>query len=127
MRKALLCVAVMILGSGPFPVHAASYAFRNDLSACVGVEPGGTRTQGNLVLAQTMVRLHKPIGECGCLSALAAYAASVDRGGARQILQEGLVGLSGGGPKTFVLATEPALAASASGGITIRLGCAGPL
>ena len=127
MRKAVLCVAVMILGSGAFPIHAAQYAFQNHLSACVSVEPGGTRTQGNLVLAQTMVRLHKPIGECGCLSALASYAASVDRGGARQILQEGLVSLKSGGPKTFVLATEPGLAASASGGITIQLRCTGPL
>lgn len=125
MRKAAWCAAVMILGSGAFPVQAAQYAFQNDLSACASVEPGGTRTDGNLVLAETMVRLHKPIGECGCFSALASYAASVERGGVRQILQQGLVGLTGGGPKTFVLATETALAAS--GGITIRLGCAGPL
>jgi hypothetical protein len=125
MRKAVLCVAVMILGSGAFPVHAAPYAIENDLSACVSIEPDGTRTDRNLFLAKTMIRLHKPIGECGCFSALASYAASVERGGVRQILQQGLVGLTGGGPKIFVLATEPALAAS--GGVTIRLGCAGPL
>ncbi|MNO00427.1 hypothetical protein D3C81_2203120 [compost metagenome] len=77
-----------------------------------------------MVLANTTIQLRKPIGECGCLSALATYTSSVNRAGVRQILQEGLVGLKSGGEKSLVLATEPALVTNKA--VQVRLACAGP-
>jgi hypothetical protein len=47
------------------------------------------------------------------------------RGGARQILQEGLIGLRSGGERTLVLATEPALLAKKD--VQVRQACTGPL
>jgi hypothetical protein len=51
---------------------------------------------------------------------------SVNRGGVRQVLQEGVIGLKSGGKKTFVLATEPTLIA-ANKEVRVRLACTGPL
>lgn len=84
-----------------------------------------TTTESNMVLTKTRIQLHKSIGECGCLSALAIYTSSVNRTGVRQILQEGLISLQNGGEKTLVLATDPALASGKEVGV--RLACAGPL
>ncbi|TSP11676.1 DUF2195 family protein [Cupriavidus campinensis] len=98
--------------------------FQNDLSACVAIKETKTATASNVVLANTTIQLRKPIGECGCLSALATYTSSVNRAGVRQILQEGLVGLKSGGEKSLVLATEPALVTNKA--VQVRLACAGP-
>jgi hypothetical protein len=108
-----------------FAAHANPVMFKNKLSACVTIKTLKTSTASNIILAHTSVQLHKPIGECGCLSTLATYRSSVDNGGARQILQEGLIAMDSGGEKTLVLATDRALVAKKS--VQVQLACAGPL
>ena len=118
--------AVLIASSiGLSPVRAEQVVFRNELRQCMTIETTRTWTESIAVLANALIRIHKPIGECGCLSALAIYATSVAVGKARQTLQEGLIGLEKSGEKTLVLATEPALVSEKK--ISIRLSCAGPL
>jgi hypothetical protein len=53
------------------------------------------------------------------------YTSSVNRGGVRQVLQEGLIGLGSGGERKLVLATDPALVANKE--VRVRLACTGPL
>lgn len=114
-----------LFGGAVFAVHADQITFQNDLSACVSITATKTSTESNVVWANTSVQLRKSIGECGCLSALATYTSSVNRGGVRQVLQEGLIGLGSGGERKLVLATDPALVANKE--VRVRLACAGPL
>ena len=125
VHSLLRCAMLIALGAAVSSAHAKQVVFRNELLQCVTIETTGIWTESNLVLANTLIQIRKPIGECGCLSALAAYASSVDREKTRQTLQEGVIGLKSGGEKTLVLATEPALVADKK--ITVRLSCAGPL
>lgn len=123
----LLCWATVVALTGvAFLANANQVTFQNELSACVSIKTTKTSTQSNVVLANTSVQLSKPIGECGCLSALATYTSSVDRGGVRQTLQEGLIGLKSGGEKTLVLATEPNLIGNKEV-VQVQLACTGPL
>lgn len=125
MRNLLRCAILVALSAALSSAHAEQVVFRNELHPCVTIEAIRTWTESNIVLATALIQLRKPIGECGCLSALATYASSVDRGKARQTLQEGVIGLKSGGEKTLVLATEPALISDKT--ITVRLSCTGPL
>ncbi|GGC46023.1 hypothetical protein GCM10010994_01420 [Chelatococcus reniformis] len=69
-------------------------------------------------------QVHKPIGACGCLSALATYTSSVDNNGVRQTVLEGIAAIKGGGAKALILATEPALIAGKE--VHVGLTCARP-
>lgn len=108
-----------------FAAHADQLAFQNELSACVTITTTEISTQSNVVLANTSLQLSKPIGACGCFSALATYTSSVRRDGVQEVLQEGVIGIKRSGQKTLVLATEPALAADEK--VHVRLACARPL
>lgn len=125
MRNVLRCAMLIALSAALSSARSEPVVFRNELHQCVTIETTGTWTESNLALANTLIQLRKPIGKCGCLSALATYASNVDRGKARQTLHEGLIGLKSSGERTLVLATEPALAADEK--ITVRLSCTGPL
>lgn len=126
MRNLIKYVMLAISsGAAIATAHADPVTFRNELSACVTIKAMKTLMESNVVLENTTITLLKPIGECGCLSALATYTSSVDRGGVRQILQEGLIGLKSGGEKMLVLATEPILTANKE--VQVRLVCTGPL
>lgn len=125
MSRAKLSAIAILLAGAACAAHADQVKFENELSACASVSLNKVFTESNVVLATTAVKLAKPIGDCRCLSALATYSSSVDRGGVRQVLQEGLVSLKTGGDKTFVLTTEPALVAGKT--VTVTLGCAAPL
>lgn len=114
-----------LFGGSAFAAHADKITFQNDLSACVSITATKTSTESNVVWANTRVQLRKSIGECGCLSALATYTSSVNRGGVRQVLQEGLIDLGSGGERKLVLATDPALVANKE--VRVRLACTGPL
>jgi hypothetical protein len=83
--------------------------FKNDLADCVAIKVREISVDGNVVAARPFVTLARPIGECGCLSALATYTSTVDRRSVRQVLQTGLASRLIGGEKVFVLATDPAL------------------
>jgi hypothetical protein len=121
-RCAMLAVVLVVSAAA---AHADQVVFQNELSACVTIKKIGVTAQSNVVLANTHLQLRKPIGECGCLSALASYTSYVNRGGVQQVLQAGLVGLASSGEKTFVLASDPALVANME--IQVRLACGGPL
>jgi hypothetical protein len=125
VRKAAFWTIVLTLMGGHGFVHADEVRFKNELADCATIKLNTVSMTANIVLANTTVTLTKPIGACRCLSALATYTSSVDRGGVRQVLQEGLVSLKSGGNKRFVLATEPALIASKE--VTVSLSCTGPL
>lgn len=114
-----------LFGGSAFSVHADQITFQNDLSACASITATKPSTESNVVWANTRVQLRKSIGECGCLSALATYTSSVNRGGVRQVLQEGLIDLGSGGERKLVLATDPALVANKQ--VQVRLACTGPL
>jgi len=124
VRSLIRFVMLATLGGTASAANIDQITFENELSACVTIKGGKTSTESNVVLANTTIHLRKPIGECGCLSALATYTSSVNRAGVRQILQEGLVGLKSGGEKSLVLATEPALVTNKA--VQVRLACAGP-
>jgi len=115
-------ISAALLAGSAFAAHADQITFQNDLSACVSITATKTSTESNVVWANTRVQLRKSIGECGCLSALATYTSSVNRGG---VLQEGLIDLGSGGERKLVLATDPALAANKE--VRVRLACTGPL
>lgn len=104
--------------------NAGSIAFQNKLAACVTVDATRIVTEGNVVSASASFQLQKPIGECGCFSAQANYTSSVDLGGVREVLQEGVIAINNDGTKTLVLASEPALVANKE--IQVQLTCAGP-
>lgn len=118
-------ISAALLAGSAFAAHADQITFQNDLSACVSITATKTSTESNVVWANTRVQLRKSIGECGCLSALATYTSSVNRGSVRQVLQEGLIDLGSGGERKLVLATDPALAANKE--VRVRLACTGPL
>lgn len=119
-RPAIVAACVV----APVAAQANQIILQNRLSECVTAQLGKISTDANVVSTSALIQVHKPIAACGCPSALATYLSSVDRGGARQILQQGLIGLKSGGEKTIVLATEPALASDRE--IQLRLICAGP-
>jgi hypothetical protein len=118
-------ILIILLAGAVFAAHADQITFQNDLSACVSITATKTSTESNVVWANTRVQLRKSIGECGCLSSLETYTSSVNRGGVRQVLQEGLIGLGSGGERKLVLATDPALVANKE--VRVRLACTGPL
>jgi hypothetical protein len=116
---------LLTFGAASVFAHADPVVFQNGLSACVMIKTIKTSMEFNIALADTRVQLRKPISECGCFSALATYTSSVNRGGVRQVLQEGVIGLKSSGEKTLVLATEPTLVANKE--VQVRLACSGPL
>lgn len=121
MRSVVAGLALLVLGQSGV---AGEVRIDNGLSHCVTLRVTGTAVQGNLLLAAVVAQVSRPIGECGCLSALGRYTASVNRAGSRQVLQEGVLGLRGSADKTLVLASEPALVKDK--GVTISLACSGP-
>jgi hypothetical protein len=125
VRKSTLLVMAVSLAGVVALAHADQVTFENELSECATVAVDKVSAASNVVLAKATITVLKPIGDCRCLSALATYSSSVNRGGVRQVLQEGLVGLKSSGAKVFVLASEPALVAGKK--VTVNLGCAGPL
>ncbi|MEP7456274.1 DUF2195 family protein [Phyllobacterium sp. SB3] len=113
-----------ILCSAAAAAQAGGVAFQNELAVCVTVKAVKTVTETNVVSVSTSFQLHKSIGDCGCYSALATYKSSVDLGGVREVLQEGVITIKNDGTKTLVLASEPALIANRK--IQVQLTCAPP-
>ena len=114
-----------MFSSAAVAAGADDVVFQNDLAACVTPEITRLRTEANIVSAEVDFQGHKPIGACGCMSALATYASSVDVGGARQTVLEGIVAIKDAQLKTLVLATEATLIAGRQ--VHVRLTCARPL
>ncbi|MBB5704469.1 hypothetical protein FHS76_004387 [Ochrobactrum daejeonense] len=115
--SALLCSAATAADTG-------GVAFQNKLAACVTVKAAETETKTNLISVKTSFQLFKPIGDCGCFSARVAYMSSINIGGVREVLQQGVIVINKNATKSLVLASEPGLAANRE--IQIQLTCASP-
>jgi hypothetical protein len=122
--RGALSVAFVLAAVGGV-ARADGVKVHNELDDCAAIKVDAVSTNANLVTARVNVTVFKPIGECRCLSALAGYSATVDRGGARQVLQTGLVSLMTSGEKILTLATEPSLLAHKE--VLLSVGCTGPL
>jgi len=107
------------------PAHAAPLLIQNDVSACAAIQARTVSTQADFVLAEIAIDWHKPVGDCGCLSALIQYRSEVSVGGASQTLQSGLLAVKRSEEKRLVLATEPTLIADSP--VHLRFSCAPPL
>lgn len=95
----------------------------NALADCLSIEPKRMRLERGHAVLDADVALARPIGECGCTSAMAAYHAIATQGERKQRLPRGEVALKTGGLKSLVLgdgrnvinATEVVVALSCSG------------
>lgn len=110
--------------------HAASgdaveIDLQNGLSACVDLMSGQVKRQANIVSFDARFNLHRPIGMCGCMSALVDFTASVDVNGIRQKLQQGIISLAREGDRTLILASDQNLIAGKD--VRVELSCAAPL
>ena len=105
--------------------NAGAVIIQNELAACVTVKASETETKTNFVSVKTSFQLRKSIGDCGCFSARATYTSSIDNGGVREVLQQGVIVIKQDTAKALVLASEPALIANQE--IQVRLTCAGPI
>ncbi|ADZ67407.1 MULTISPECIES: DUF2195 family protein [Brucella] len=123
-------ISILHLSSGGVALAADTgrIIIRNDLAACVDMRvekpPFEYSNGSNIVAINANFKLRKPIGACGCMSALARYASSVNERESRLFLQQGLFNLKKSDTKTLPLATEPALVKD--GNIEITVGCARP-
>lgn len=125
VRNCFLYALLIALNAAHPSARAEEVVLQNQLHQCLAMEVTKTWTESNIVLTSIRFDLRKPIGECGCSSALATYATSVNRGKAHQVLQEGVIGLMNGGDKTLVVATDPALVAGKK--VAVSLSCTPPL
>ncbi len=117
--------AIVLFACIVLPIHAAPLHIQNDVSACAAIQARAVSTQADFVLADIAIDSHKPVGDCGCLSALIQYRSEVSVGGSPQVLQSGLLAVKHSEEKRLVLATEPGLIADSP--VYLRFSCAPPL
>ncbi|HTK02728.1 MAG TPA: DUF2195 family protein [Bordetella sp.] len=106
------------------PAHAAGgVTLENRLQACVAIQPDMRTVEHGVALQGVTLDVRKPIGECGCKSAIMSYASQVVlAGGARSPLQQGQLNAAGSGPRTVVLASDTTLVADRP--LTLTFECA---
>jgi hypothetical protein len=123
MRKLIACsIAMLALINGPVQAGDVPLKISNALSACVTIHITDTSVHANMLLADTVFQLRKPIGECGCRSALVSYDTVTSVNAAQQVLQNGLIGITKSDNKTLVLASEQPLVAAKQ--LQLRFHCA---
>ncbi|MHC5232972.1 DUF2195 family protein [Brucella sp. LJL56] len=103
---------------------AGGIAFENKLAGCVTVTGEKAVVKEAAISVKTRFQFHKPIGDCGCFSARAVYTSSVDIGGERELLQQGIIVSNKNMTKTLVLASDVTLVGDRT--IHVQLNCAGP-
>lgn len=108
------------------PAHAAgAVTVDNSLGACVAIQVGTRTVEQGVPLQAVMLDVKKPIGECGCKSAIMGYASRVAlEGGARSVLLQGRVNARRSGAHTLPLASDATLAGERP--ITLSFECAAP-
>ncbi|WP_459615757.1 DUF2195 family protein [Bordetella sp. 2513F-2] len=107
------------------PAVAGPVSVENPLQACVAVQPGLQTQEQGVLLQQVDLQVARPIGECGCKSALMGYTASVVLDGdARSATQSGVVNARRSGARTLPLATDAALVGDRP--VVLALSCATP-
>ena len=106
---AAIAAALLIVAA---PAHAAGgVTLENRLQACVAIQPGMRTVEHGVALQGVTLDVRKPIGDCGCQSAIMSYAAHVVlEGGTRSLLQQGRLNAAKSGPRTVVLASDTTLA-----------------
>ncbi|MCX8281505.1 DUF2195 family protein [Phyllobacterium sp. 0TCS1.6C] len=125
MRKFITAaIFVQLVCGSAFGASGKSVTIDNQLAACVKVDAGKPVVTANLLRVDADFQLNSSIAECGCKSALAAYVSSVEQGGRQLIVQQGTFGLTAGGRRELVLATDAA--SFTDGQFTIQLACAPP-
>jgi hypothetical protein len=104
---------------------SSGISINNELNSCVSINIIKRTEINNIAIASAQVSLKKPIGDCGCFSALATYTSTVFRNGAEQILQEGLISFIKTAEKDIVLTSEPSLLENQR--IILTISCTNPL
>lgn len=104
---------------------SSGISINNELNSCVSINIIKRTEINNIAIASAQASLKKPIGDCGCFSALATYTSAVSRNGAEQILQEGLISFIKTAEKDIVLTSEPSLLKNQK--IILTISCANPL
>jgi len=96
---------------------------RNPLAECMQAQPGLRSVERGLVLQDVALQVSRPVGECGCKSALVAYRASVALAdGAESVVQSGVFGALRSGTRTLALASDTQVVGERP--VTLSLGCA---
>ncbi len=124
-KRIIRLIVLLAFINGPALAHDVSLNIRNALSACVAIHVRDTSIHDDMLLADTVFQLRKPIGECGCRSALVSYGSVTRLNTAQQVLQNGLIGIGKSDNKTLVLASEQALVADKQ--IQLQFHCASGL
>lgn len=108
------------------PAHAAgAVTVDNGLQACVAIRPGTRTVEHGMLLQGVTLEVSKPIGECGCKSAIMGYASRVVLdGGARSLLLQGRLNAAKSGARTLPLASDATLAGDRP--IALSFECAAP-
>ncbi|WP_232467690.1 DUF2195 family protein [Bordetella genomosp. 9] len=126
-RRAITVLTLAAVSALPcLPAQAAgSLTVENGLAACMTVQTGARTTAHGTTLLDVTLDIRKPIGECGCTSAIVAYAAYANaEGGARSLLLQGRIGARKSGPISLPLAADATLIGDRPA--TLSLGCAAP-
>ncbi|ANN80680.1 hypothetical protein BAU07_21845 [Bordetella flabilis] len=115
-----------LVALAPGSAHAAPVApltLDNPLQACLAIRPGLRTTTGGMLLQDIALDVNKPVGACGCTSAMLDYRAEVVlEGGRRSALQQGRFGATSSGTRTLTLASDTRLVGDRP--IALSLHCA---
>lgn len=95
----------------------------NALADCLSIEPKRMRLERGHAVLDADVTLARPVAECGCPSAMAAYHAIATQGERKQRLQPGQVALKAGGMKSLFLGDGRGVINAQS--VLVRVSCAG--
>ncbi|AOB30021.1 hypothetical protein AKI39_03950 [Bordetella sp. H567] len=118
--------AACVLLAGTVPASAAgTVTVDNRLQACVVIQAGTRTAERGLLLQEITLDVRKPIGECGCKSAVMGYASRVVlEGGARSLLLQGRLNARQSGPRSLPLASDATLVGDRP--IALSFECAAP-
>lgn len=118
LAAAATLAGVAVQAAGPIDVD-------NALAQCVALKPSAQTTVDQQLMAQVQLNVMKPIGECGCKSAIATYTSEVVlEGGHRSFLQQGAVLVKSSATQTWTLASSVQLVGDRE--LVLALACAGP-
>jgi hypothetical protein len=93
------------------PAHAAgALTVENPLQECMAARTGLRSVEHGISLQHITLDVKKPIGDCGCKSAVVSYVSWIVLEGAhRTPLLQGRLGVRQSGPRTLPLASDATL------------------
>ncbi|WP_254926217.1 DUF2195 family protein [Bordetella genomosp. 11] len=121
-----LAAGAAMLAFGGTPARAAgAVTVENSLRACVAIQPGTRTVEHGVLLQGVALDVRKPIGECGCKSAIASYTSRVVLDNdSRVLLLAGRLNAGKSGQRTLPLASDATLAGDRP--IALSFECAPP-